>query len=259
MIKEEFLQLLKYKDLLINLVFRDLTVRYKRSVLGFCWTMVNPLINTIVFTIVFSTIFRFAVKDFIIYFLSAYQLWILFSQSTTLSSRCILTNGSLLKKVYLPKTIFVVSIMVSELVNFSFAMLPLLGLVVLIGKGLTLSLLFLPIPLIIMIFFTLGVSFILSSVTVFFHDIMDIYQLLLMPWMYLTPIFYPLEIIPEKYLFIVKINPMYYIIDSFRAPIYLGQLPDPLNVLWAAVSAMVVFIAGIIVFTRVSDDFIYYI
>ncbi len=80
-----------------------------------------------------------------------------------------------------------------------------------------------------------------------------------MPWMYLTPIFYPLEIIPEKYLFIVKINPMYYIIDSFRAPIYLGQLPDPLNVLWAAVSAMVVFIAGIIVFTRVSDDFIYYI
>ncbi len=259
MIKEEFLQLLQYKDLLINLVFRDLTVRYKRSVLGFCWTMVNPLINTIVFTVVFATIFRFAIKDFIIYFLSAYQLWILFSQSTTLSSRCILSNGPLLKKVYLPKTIFVVSILVSELVNFSFAMLPLLGLVIIIGKGLSISLLFLPVPIIIMIFFTLGVSFILSSVTVFFHDIMDIDQLLLMPWMYLTPIFYPLEIIPEKYLFIVKINPMYYIIDSFRAPIYLGQLPDPLNVLWAGLSAAVVFIAGIMLFTKVSDDFIYYI
>ena len=153
MIKEELLQLLQYKDLLINLVFRDLTVRYKRSVIGFCWTMVNPLINTIVFTIVFSTIFRFEVKDFIIYFLSAYQLWILFSQSTILSSRCILVNGPLLKKVYLPKTIFVISIMLSELVNFSFAMLPLLALVAIIGKGLSLSLLFLPIPLIIMIIF----------------------------------------------------------------------------------------------------------
>jgi len=259
MIKEELLQLLQYKDLLINLVFRDLTVRYKRSVIGFCWTMVNPLINTIVFTIVFSTIFRFDIKDFIIYFLSAYQLWILFSQSTLLSSRCILVNGPLLKKVYLPKTIFVISIMLSELVNFSFAMLPLLALVAIIGKGLSLALLFLPIPLLIMIIFTLGVSFILASLTVFFHDIIDIYQLLLMPWMYLTPIFYPLTIVPEKYVFILKLNPMYYIIDCFRAPLYLGQLPDPLNVVWAGLSALVVFIAGIVLFTRLSDDFIYYI
>lgn len=259
MIKEEFLQLLQYKDLLINLVFRDLTVRYKRSVLGFCWTMVNPLINTIVFTLVFATIFRFGVKDFIIYFLSAYQLWMLFSQSTILSSRCILVNGPLLKKVYLPKTIFVFSILLAELVNFSFAMLPLLALVIIIGKGLSLSLLFLPIPLMIMIFFTLGVSFILASITVFFHDIMDIYQLLLMPWMYLTPIIYPLEIVPEKYLHILKMNPMYYIIDCFRAPIYLGHLPDPLNLLLAGLSAAVVFIIGIVVFTKLSDDFIYYI
>jgi len=221
--------------------------------------MVNPLINTIVFTIVFSTIFRFEVKDFIIYFLSAYQLWILFSQSTTLSSRCILANGSLLKKVYLPKTIFVISIMLSELVNFSFAMLPLLTLVAIIGKGLNLALLFLPIPLLIMIIFTLGVSFILASVTVFFHDIIDIYQLLLMPWMYLTPIFYPLTIVPEKYVYILKLNPMYYIIDCFRAPLYLGQLPDPLNVCWAGLSALVVLIALIVLFTRLSDDFIYYI
>ncbi len=259
MIKEELLQLLQFKDLLINLVFRDLTVRYKRSVIGFCWTMVNPLINTIIFTIVFATIFRFSAEDFIIYFLSAFQLWILFSQSTTLSSRCILSNGSLLKKVYLPKTIFVISILVSELVNFSFAMVPLIALIIIIGKGLSFYLLFLPIPLIIMIVFTLGVSFMLSSITVFFHDIMDIYQLLLMPWMYFTPIFYPLEIIPAKYLFIFKINPMYYIIDCFRAPIYLGQLPDPLNVLWAGLSAIVAFIVGIILFTKLSDKFIYYI
>ncbi len=259
MIKEEFLQILHYKDLLINLVFRDLTVRYKRSVLGFGWTMINPLINTLVFTIVFSTIFRFAVKDFVIYFLSGYQLWILFSQSTILSSRCILNNGQLLKKVYLPKSIFVVSILLSELVNFGFAMLPLLLLIIIIGKGLSLALLFLPISLMIMIFFTLGISFILAAVSVFFVDIMDMYQLLLMPWMYLTPIFYPLDIVPSKFLFIMKINPIYYIIECFRAPIYLGHLPEPLNVFWAAFSALVVFMAGIFFFTKLSDNFIYYI
>jgi len=259
MIKEELLQLLQYKDLLINLVIRDITVRYKRSVLGFFWTMLHPLINTIVFTIVFSTIFRFGVKDFVIYFLSGYQLWILFSQATILSSRSIIVNGQLLKKVYLPKTVFIFSILFSELLNFAFAMLPLLALVAIIGKGLTLSLLFLPIPLIIMIFFTLGISFLLAAVSVFFYDIIDMYQMLLMPWMYLTPIIYPLDIVPAKFINILKLNPMYYIIDCFRAPIYLGQLPDPMNIFWAGLSALVVFIGGFALFTKLSDEFIFYI
>ena len=259
MIKDEFLQLFHYKDLLINLVLRDLTVRYKRSVLGFAWTMVHPLINTVVFTVVFSTIFRFGIKDFVIYFLSGYQLWLLFSQSTTLSSRCIISNGQLLRKVYLPKTIFVFSILLSELVNFALAMLPLLALVMLIGNGLSLSMLFLPIPLIIMSFFILGISFILAAATVFFHDIMDIYQLLLMPWMYLTPIVYPLEIVPAKFLPILKLNPMYYIIDCFRTPIYLGCLPPFMHVVWAALSALVIFIVGVVLFAKWADDFIYYI
>jgi ABC-2 type transport system permease protein len=259
MIKEEFLQLLRYKDLLINLVYRDLTVRYKRSVLGFCWTMINPLINTVVFTIVFSATFHFAIKDFVIYFLSGYQLWILFSQSTILSSRCILANGQLLKKVYLPKTIFVFSILFSELINFIFALLTLLLLTIFIKKGLSLALLFLPVALIIMVMFTLGISFILAAVTVFFTDIMDIYQLLLMPWMFITPIIYPLEIVPPKFLYLIKINPMYYIIEIFRAPIYLGHLPNPLDIFWAGLCALVVFTAGIALFAKLSDEFIYYI
>ncbi len=259
MIKAELLQVLRYKDLLFNLVYRDLTVRYKRSVLGFFWTMVHPLINTIVFTIIFSTIFRFGVKDFIIYFLSGYQLWMLFSQTTLLSSRSMLINGQLLKKVYIPKTIFVFSILLSELINFAFAMLPLLAMLIIIGKGLTPALLFLPIPLFIALLFTLGIAFILAAGTVFFYDIMDIYQMLLMPWMYLTPIVYPLDIVPAKFLPFLKLNPMYHIIDCFRAPLYFGQLPDPANLFWAGLSALVVFAGGLALFVRLSDEFIYYI
>jgi len=259
MIKEEFLQVLRYKDLLLNLVSRNLTVRYKRSVLGFLWTMINPLINTVVFTIVFSTIFRFSTKDFIIYFLSGHQLWILFYQTTTLSSRCLLSNGQLLKKVYLPKTILIMSILFSELTNFFFAILPLLLLIVTIGKGINLALLFLPVALTIMVLFTLGISFFLAASCVFFVDIIETYQLLVMPWMYLTPIFYPLDIVPEKYLFIIKMNPMFYIIECFRTPIYLGHLPEPSIIFWAALSAVVVFIAGTISFAKLSDSIIYYI
>jgi ABC-2 type transport system permease protein len=191
--------------------------------------------------------------------LSGYQVWVLFSQITTLSSRCILGNGQLLKKVYLPKSIFVISILCSEFVNFGFAMLPLILLIIVIGKGITLALLFLPVSLIIMVLFTMGISFYLAAVSVYFVDIIDIYQLLLMPWMYLTPIFYPLEILPSKVLFIIKINPMYCIIDCFRTPIYMGHLPEPLTVFWATVNALVVFIMGIRFFSKLSDNFIYYI
>jgi ABC-2 type transport system permease protein len=170
-----------------------------------------------------------------------------------------LSNGQLLKKVYLPKTILIMSILFSELTNFFFAILPLLFLIILIGKGINLALLFLPVALTIMVLFTLGISFFLAAVCVFFVDIIETYQLLLMPWMFLTPIFYPLEIVPEKYLFIIKMNPMYYIIECFRTPIYLGHLPEPGTIFWAALSAVVVFIAGTISFAKLSDSIIYYI
>jgi ABC-type polysaccharide/polyol phosphate export permease len=138
-------------------------------------------------------------------------------------------------------------------------MLPLLALVMIIGKGLTPALLFLPIPIMIMGVFILGISFILAAASVFFHDIMDIYQLLLMPWMYLTPIFYPLEIVPTKFLPILQLNPMYYIIDCFRTPIYLGHLPPFVHVVWAGLSALAIFLVGIFLFAKWADDFIYYI
>ena len=149
MFKEDITELIHYKDLLYNLVIRDLTVRYKRSVLGFFWSMLNPLLNTIVFTIVFSTIFRFEVKSFIIYFLSGYQLWNFFAQSTAVASHCLLKNGPLFKKIYIPKAIFVISTVLSNMVNLAFALIPLFILLPILGKGFHLSLLFLPVSIFI--------------------------------------------------------------------------------------------------------------
>ena len=259
MLKAGLLEMVNYQDLLVNLVVRNITVRYKRSFIGIIWTMINPFVNTLVMTIVFSTLFRFSTKDYVIYFLSGIQLWNFFSASSIESSRCITLNGDLLKKVYIPKAIFVIAVVLSELVNFFLALVPLLVLLPFFGKGSLPALLFLPIPLLIAVAFTLGISFLLAAAPVFFYDIGETYRLLVVPWLYLTPIIYPVEIIPEKFLPIIKLNPMYYIVECFRSPLYQGQIPDLLHLLGAAIPALIILVIGYKVFTDWSDDFIFYI
>jgi ABC-2 type transport system permease protein len=258
-ITEDLAEIIRYKHLLYNLVTRDLTVRYKRSVLGFCWSWLNPLLNTLVFTIVFSTIFRFEVKNFIIYFLSGFQLWIFFSQSTAVASRCLLQNGPLFKKIYVPKAIFVISVVFSNLVNLGFALIPLFILLPILGKGFHLALLFLPISVLLAVMFTLGIALILAATAVFFNDIIDMYQIFLMPWMYLTPIIYPIDIIPKKYIVFLKLNPFYYLVEVFRLPIYMGEIPDLLTIVLAFLVSAVTLGIGYKVFARLNDAFVYYV
>lgn len=259
MLWHDLVEIYQYRDLLKNLVIRDLTVRYKRSFFGYLWTMLNPLINTIVLTIVFSTAFRFQMKDFIIYFLSAFLLWNFFAQSTMLSSRAILKNGEIFKKIYVPKGIFVLSIVVAELINFAFALVPMFLVLLVMRHSLSWSLLFLPVAVGCTVFFTLGISLCLAAVAVYFYDIIDGYQVLLLPWMYLTPIVYPLEIVPKQFLPLIKLNPFYYLVECFRVPIYGGQLPEGGIIAWAAVAAAASFALGYLIFARRVDDFIFYV
>ena len=248
-----------YRGLLINLVHRELTVRYKRSVIGFMWTMLNPIIMTAVYTVVFSTIFRFPTKDFVVYFLSAYLVWNFFSQSTTTASKCIINAGSLIKKVYIPKVVLVFSVIVSALVNLGAALIPLLIVIPILGNGLHAAMLFLIVPFILVTMFTLGIALILASMTVFFLDIGEFYNVILMPWMFLTPIMYPMDIVPEKYHVIIKMNPMYYFIECFRHPIYNGTLPSLGIIAMSALLAVVTLIIGYRIFKRAEDDFVYYV
>jgi len=259
MIQHDLRELLRYKDLLLNLVIRHLTVRYRRSMLGFCWSLLNPLLNTVVFTIVFATVFRFGMKDFIIYFLSGYQLWNFVSQSTVDAAHSILLNGQLFNKIYLPTSIFVYSVVLSGLINLGLALVPLFLLVLVIGKGLHPALVFLPLPLLFTLLFSLGVSLTLASTAVFFHDIINFYKIILMPWMYLTPIVYPLNIVPEKYLPLIKLNPMYYLVECFRQPIVAGTLPDVNLVLMAGGISLATLFVGYAIFHRLSDKFVYYV
>ncbi len=259
MLWHDIVEIYQYRDLLRNLVSRDLTVRYKRSFFGYLWTMLNPLLNTIVLTIVFATAFRFQVRDFIIYFLSAYLLWNFFAQSTMLSSRAILRNGEIFKKIYVPKGIFVLSIVVAELINLTLALVPLFLVLLVMRQTLSWSLLFLPVAVGLTVLFTLGIALLLAAVAVYFYDIIDGYQVLLLPWMYLTPIVYPLEIIPEQFLPLIKMNPLFYLVECFRLPLYNNQLPPLPMIFWAAVGAGLSFALGYLIFARKADDFIFYV
>lgn len=254
---EDAVELFRYRDLLWSLVQRDLTVRYKRSVLGFLWTMLNPLLTMLVLTIVFSTFFRFEFQHFAVYLLSGLLLWNFFAQSTTQAIHNLLWAGSLVNKIYLPKPIFVVSALLVGLVNLVFALIPLALIMLISQHRFSPALLFLPISMALVFLFALGVGLFVTTLAIFFVDVVDIYQVGLMILFYLSPIIYPLSILPERYLPFVALNPMYYFLQLFRQPIYDGTLPE-VGLVWrAALIALVALIGGWWFFTKKADEFAY--
>lgn len=250
-------ELAHYRDLLWSLVQRDLTVRYKRSVLGFLWTMLNPLLIMLVMTIVFSTFFQFSIEHFAVYLLSGTILWNFFAQSTSMAMHNLVWAGGLINKIYIPKSVFVVSAIFVGLVNFLLALIPLSLIMLFTGQSFSFTLLFLPIPIFLTFMFSLGVGLVVSTLAVFFVDVIDIYQVALTVLMYLTPLFYPVDIVPAKYLFFIHLNPIYYFVEIFRRPIYQGVLPEPYLLLRAALVALAALIIGWWFFTKKSNEFAY--
>jgi ABC-2 type transport system permease protein len=250
-------ELYRYRDLLRSLVQRDLTVRYKRSALGFLWTMLNPLFTMLVLTVVFSALFHTQVENFAVYLLSGLLLWNFFSSGTMMAMSNLVWGGGLLNKIYVPKPIFVVSAILVSLVNLLLALIPLALIMLVTGQRFSLALLFLPFALLLTFLFALGVALCVAALAVFFVDVIDIYQVGLMILSYLTPIIYPISIVPGRFLFFIHLNPMYYFVELFRQPIYQGSLPELYLVARAALAALVSLVAGWWFFTRKADEFAY--
>jgi homopolymeric O-antigen transport system permease protein len=237
-------ELLGFSEVLQELVKRDLKVRYKRSVLGIFWTMLNPLLMMVITSIVFSNLFRGSITNFPIYVLSGYLVWTFFSQSTVAASSSILDSSGLTRKVYVPPALFPLACVVSALVNLALAIVPLGLLMLVTGGTFTWALLFLPVSALILALFCFGLGLMLSSSAVFFRDTVYTFQVLLVAWMYLTPLFYPETIIPDKYRFVVYLNPVYHLVQLFRAPIYSGALPSLETCITATLFALAVVVLG---------------
>jgi ABC-type polysaccharide/polyol phosphate export permease len=254
---EEFKDIFNYRDLLSLMISDSLKTRYKKSFLGVIWTLLNPLLTMTVLTIVFSTVFRFALPNYAVYLLSGLTIWNLFAQSTAMAMTTILSGGNLLKKIYLPRTIFSIATVGAELVNLLISLVPLALIMLFLGHPFRLALLFLPLAILIVALFSLGIALLISTLGLFFSDWVHIYQILISTCFYITPIFYPIDIVPKDLAVFINYNPLYYLVNLFRMPIYQGMVPDPLTIAVSLLSALLVFLLGWWIFSRQADEFAY--
>jgi ABC-2 type transport system permease protein len=254
---EEVLALIKYRELLVQFVSRAIKTRYKRSILGILWTMLNPLLMMLVLTLVFSTIFRFSVEDYPAYVLSGLVAWNFFSTTTSSAMGEMIWSGSLLSRIYVPKSVFAVSAMGTGLVNLGLSLIPLFGISLLLGIEIHPTILVMPIAVIFLAIFALGIGLLLATAAVYFADMLPVYEVFLTLWMYSTPIIYPFDIVPPKLVWLFKLNPLYYLVELFRAPLYDGVIPS-INVwLIAGLSSTLTLILGGLIFTAKSNEYAY--
>jgi ABC-2 type transport system permease protein len=255
------LDVYRYRDLVRALVARELKVRYRRSAIGFLWTMLQPLLTMLVLQLVFSHIFaiRLTYGNYPIFALAGILFWNFFSQSIVASMNSLRGNAQLLQKLPVPKAVFPLATVISGVVNLVFALVPLVAILIITGHPIRPALLFLPVAIFLVALFTLGAGLLLSPMAVFFSDVVELIGVLLMLLMYLTPVIYPIEIIPEHIRWVVRYNPIRSILEVFRDPIYQGEIP-PLSHLAVCVGiAVFAFVLGAWVFHKSSDRIPFYV
>ena len=246
----------KYRSLLIEFVERDIKTRYRRSILGLLWTLLNPLLTMIVMTVVFSTLFRSNIENFPVYILSGYTIYNFFSESTNSAMNSVIGGSSLIKKVYIPKYLFPLSKVLSTVVNLIASFIALLLVMLFTKTTVTANVLLIIFPMLYLFLFSLGIGMILSSLALFFRDIIHLYGVLLTLWMYLTPLFYPLEILPAWTKVIVQINPLTSIIEYTRLITLYGAIP-PLELnLICMIPGVISCAFGLWIFYNTQDKFI---
>ncbi|HWQ46514.1 MAG TPA: ABC transporter permease [Longilinea sp.] len=253
----EFTNLMRYRDLVRQMTVRAITIRYKRSVLGIAWTMLNPLLTMLVMTVVFSSIFRFEIPYYSVYVLAGLIFWNFFSFVTRQGMADMLASGDLLRRIYIPRTIFVITGALTGVVNLTISLIPMALIMLITHSPVTWAVLVLPLSILIVFVFALGVALLLASSAMFFSDISPIYDVLLVILMYATPIMYPITIIPEAWRWLVNINPLTHLLILFRQPIFEGTLPSWGEFGIAAGIALAVLMIGWVVFTNKADEYAY--
>ena len=250
---------IKYYDLLIALLLRDIKIKYKRSILGFAWSILNPLLMMIVMSIVFSTIFKTDIKNFPMYLITGQVIFTFFSEATNMAMLSIIGNGGLIKKVYIPKYIFPLSKVMFSFTNMLFSLVAVVIVAIATKLPITPAILLFPLPLIYVFIFSLGVGLLLASYAVFFRDLLHLYGILLLIWTYLTPIFYPITILPENVKKVIMFNPMFVYIDNFREIILYGKVPSLSSNLLCICYSLIALLIGTLAFRKAKDKFIFYI
>lgn len=250
----------KYNNLLYELVKKNIKLKYRRSYLGILWTLIEPLLTMIVLTLVFGTFFNKGTKQFPVYVLTGRLLFSFFSSATKAGLKAVSGNASMIKKVYVPKYIYVVSAVLSNFIIFLISLIVLVGVGIVLNVQPTIYLIEAVIPLIILFVMALGTSLILATLSVFFRDVEYIWSVLTMLIMYASAIFYPVErIINNGNGWVFNLNPVYMCIANFRNSVLYGVPMDAQYCLVSAGISVVLLILGMVLFYRKQDKFILYV
>ena len=252
---------LKYRPLLKELVKRDLRLKYRRSFLGYLWSLLNPLMMMVIMTIVFSYMFKSNIENFPLYLICGNTLFSFFNESTNMAMFSVMNNGALIRKVYIPKFIFPVSRVLSCFVTMSFSLVAILIVMIFTRSAIHWTLLLFWVPLAFLLIFCIGIGMILSAISVFFRDVTHLYGVVTIAWMYLTPIFYPVDpqYLPIQVIRIIQMNPLYHFITFFRQVVIYGTIPSVQSWAFCILSCAGALVIGLAVFRKLQKNFILYL
>ena len=249
----------RYRPLLNQLVLRDLKVKYRRSILGYLWSLLNPLLMMCVMTVVFSFVFRFDIENYPVYVIIGQTIWNFFFEATNMSMDSILVNSALIKKVYIPKLIFPFSRVSSSFVTMVFSLMAILIVMIITKVKFTMALLALPFVLVCIYGFALGIGTLLSALVVYFRDMKYLYGVITTAWMYMTPIFWTTDILPRHIASFLTLNPLWHYITYFRSIVLDGVVPPLSEWLICLGFSIAAILLGIYVFRKMERNFILYI
>lgn len=253
-----FKNLYKYRYLLYNLTAREIKSRYKQSILGYFWIILNPFFQMIVLAFVFSFFIRIPASFNIPYTLFLYSgllPWTLFTQSVTSATTSLVDNDSLIKKVYFPREIIITATVIAKTYDFLLASTIFVGFLIYYKISIGLIILYYPLVIFIQIMFSLGLAFILSAFNLFYRDVQYLLNTVMLIWFYLTPVIYPIDLIPERYRFIFQLNPMSVLINAQRRTIFGGAELNYTSIIIAVLLSLFVFQIGYMIFKKLEGLF----
>ncbi|MBU4311166.1 MAG: ABC transporter permease [Candidatus Omnitrophica bacterium] len=247
--------IIRHWDLIIGLAVKDLKVKYKSAFLGFLWSILTPLFLAFIFFIVFTRIIPMGIDKYPIFLLCALFPWNFMQLSISSGTTSIVTSGNLIKKIYFPREAIPFSVIFSNAYNFLLSILILLAILMLSGVGITLKIIYLPLVILCQMILTLGMIFLFSGLHTYFRDVKYIVEIFLLGWFYLTPIFYPLEVVPESLRFLYMVNPMAVLVNMYREILLFGVWPGVLETGYLILSSIFTCAIGLFVFRKYEPIF----
>ena len=244
-----------YRHMLFTLVKQDINGRYKGSIFGFLWTLLNPLFMLLVYSIVFQFVFRSDIENYPIYLFICLMPWNAFNNMIGAGTTCVSNNASILKKVYFPREVLPLSVVISNTIQYFFSVVIIFIALLVSGVGISWYALLLPLVVLVQITFAFGLILMLSAANVYVRDVQYMMNPIMMIWMYASPILYSITMVPEKWLWLYKLNPMVSILKGYQNILYDQTLPDFKSLGIVFLVSLVICVIGYLIFNKLQRRF----